>query len=466
MTDEDNVMKHIWMLLALLPAVTNAQQQYDCSVATSYRLTVQDTGQASFSSLSTSTSCTPVSEATPPPDPDPNPDPNPNPTPVTGVAPPMSSAQTPRLDYMMQQFSWYKDTSYDDLNAWLYDRVQLLYELYIRTNDENVHAEALKSAQYYVQQYNDASQCKGGWGGAGIDPCNFKYTYASACWYVLKVDGQALCDEQRLSTLYEYYKKTGWNATGILDPGIANPETFNTTERNVGYALMGLQYVYRTAQDQGYVALASNVETTIHQTIQWLYEWQAKTAFGAWMHSYNGHEGSGTPGQNDWLMFSPWQSAILTGALWRTWSAGIHSDTCGTNNEPCIPEMLIKFAQAMESYGWVDNPKQYEPYAWSHDANTTGQIAWYIATPDDFAKQLQIQNADGYYSDEHNPENQCQMALGYYFSQDASQKSAFQARYRALDSFYVPAMANISDPPRIAAWQNSSNPSCEWLIEQ
>ena len=368
---------------------------------------------------------------------------------------------------MNQQMAWYANQPYNDLNTWLYDRVQVLYELYLRTQDEGIHTEAIRSADEYVLHYtNDGTEpgygdCNPGWSHAGVNKCDTKYTYASACWYRLKVDGVDVCDLDLLNRLHRYFMSYGWNAASFLDT-ISDTAVFNATERNMGFQLMGLVYVYKVAKEKGYTSLEANVEADIKSVVKWLYNWQSMNTYGAWMHSYNGHEGAGTPGVNDWLIFSPWQSAILAGALWRVWSAGLTDDLCGASNEACIPTMLVKYAQAMEDYGWVKSPTD-----WMLGDNKTGQIPWYIAFPDpnDSDRQLQEQNSEGWYADLHNPELQCVAALGYYFSKDPLQKLAFKNRYDVLEGFYVTSIARRSDPARMFAWQHSYNPSCEWLME-
>jgi hypothetical protein len=378
------------------------------------------------------------------------------------LSPPLSQQPSARLTFMNQQMDWYKTSRYGDLNTWLYDRVQVLYELYLRTRDESVHAEATKSAKEYVKHYTnvgsdpDYSDCNPGWSYAGVDRCDVKYTYASACWYRLKVDGVDACSKDLLGRLHRYFMSYGWNAAKLLDTGISNPKTFEVTERNMGYQLMGLIYVNKVAREQGYADLTTATGNDIRAVIKWLYDWQAKYAYGGWMHSYNGHEGDDA--KPDYLIFSPWQSAILTGALWRAWDAGFTTDTCGTKK--CIPEMMVKFAQAMEDYGWVKNPTD-----WMSDANASRQISWYLAFPENGARQKREQDAEGSYADEHNPELQCVAALGYYFSKDAAQKSTFKARYNVLEKYYVPALSSRGDPNRKFAWQHSHNPSCEWLME-
>lgn len=383
-----------------------------------------------------------------------------------GVSPPMSTKNSARLTFMNQQTDWYLDKPYDDLNTWLYDRVQVLYELYLRTKDEKIHAEAIKSAEEYVKHYtNDGTEpdwgdCNPGWSlpGIGVNKCDTKYTYASACWYLLKVDGVDACNENLLGRLSRYFMSYGWNASQLLDADIANPATFKTTERNMGYQFMGLIYVNKVAKEKGYTALAESTASDIRAVIKWLYEWQAKYAYGGWMHSFNGHEGAAK--DPDMLIFSPWQSAILTGALWRAWDAGFVTDTCGQSNEKCIPSMLVKYAQAMEDYGWVKNPT-----TWMSGYNVSGQIAWYMAFPENAEFQKDYQEAEGWYMDQHNPELQCVAALGYYFSKDATQKAAFKARYDVLEKYYVPALSSRGNPSRKFGWQHSHNPSCEWLIE-
>lgn len=56
--------------------------------------------------------------------------------PVNASLIPLSSSSSPRLTFMAQQIEWYIDTPYDSRNAWLYDRVQVLYEYYLRTGDD------------------------------------------------------------------------------------------------------------------------------------------------------------------------------------------------------------------------------------------------------------------------------------------------------------------------------------------
>jgi len=312
-----------------------------------------------------------------------------------------------------------------------------------------------------VKHYSTGGQCDAGWNGAGINPCNTKYTYASACWYLYKVDGIDACPESLLARLRVLFLGSGWFSARLLDPAADDPRTFNVTDN-----LMGLVYINKVANARGYTALANATASDIRSSIEWLFNWQSKFPFGGWMHSYNGHEGAGTPGQDDHLMFSPWQSSILAGALWRAWDAGFTDDTCGTGNVPCIPTMLVNYAMGMETYGWIDNPTQYEDYGWMHDSNLSRMIAWYVATPEEFPVQLQVQNSDGYYSDEHDPELQCVAAMGYYFSSDPDEKAALKARYDTLQKYYTGAMATVNEPARIMAWNHSHNPSCEWFMEQ
>ena len=380
------------------------------------------------------------------------------------LSPPLSQQPSARLTFMNQQMSWYGEADYSDLNTWMYDRVQVLYELYLRTRDEEIHAEAIKSADEYIQHYTndgtepDFADCNPGWEHAGVRKCDTKFTYASACWYRFKVDGVDVCNQGLLTRLSKYFMSYGWNASRLLDAGIANPETFRVTERNMGYQLIGLVYVHKLAREKGYTALAESTDSDIRAVIKWLYEWQAKAQYGGWMHSYNGHEGSDR--DPDYLIFSPWQSAILTGGLWRAWSAGFTTDICGASNELCIPAMLVKFAQAMEDYGWIKKADD-----WMSSSNTTGQISWYLAFPNNPDAQTNKQDNSGWYADQHNPELQCVAALGYYFSKDAAQKNAFKARYNVLEGYYVPALSSRGSPNRKFAWQHSHNPSCEWLME-
>jgi hypothetical protein len=408
--------------------------------------------------------CTDATEPPPPPPGCDNPPCDSPPPPiVAGIAPPMSTAPSARLTFMNQQYTgWYADSNYNDLNTWLYDRVQVLYELYLRTGDESVHAEATKSAKEYVKHYTnvgsdpDYSDCNPGWSYAGVDRCDVKYTYASACWYLLKVDGVDACSKDLLGRLHRYLMSYGWNAARLLDPDSADVFNFEVTERNMGYQFIGLIYVNKVAREQGYTDLAATTGSDIRAVIKWLYDWQAKYAYGGWMHSFNGHEGDDA--NPDYLIFSPWQSSILAGALWRAWDAGFTTDTCGTKK--CVPDMMVKLAQGMEDYGWVKNPTD-----WMTGANVSGQISWYLAFPLNPGKQKTYQDSEGWYADEHNPELQCVAALGYYFSKDAAQKATFKARYDALEKYYVPALSERGNPNRKFGWQHSHNPSCEWLME-
>ncbi len=351
---------------------------------------------------------------------------------------------------MAEQLDWYLDQPYDNLNTWMYDRVQVLYEYYLRTGDESVHAEATRSAIEYVKHYtrNGGSggwpDCNGGWSHAGVNKCDAKFTHVSALYYLKEVDGIESFDADLLSSLEDYSMAAGW----FVPAGPYDSPNIKWNERVYGLMLTNLVYLHLLG--------SSTAMENIDRFINWFYDHQQSPSFdqftGAWLHSYYGHEGFGEPGSaNDARTFSPWMSAMVIGGLWRAYQI---------NPDERIGEMIVDFAQALEDYGFITNPT-----SWRHPYNDSGQIAWYLAFPNDSARQQQVMDNDGWYADTHLPEIQCMVAAGFYFSQSQSQKAAFQARFEAIEPFYNTLMAGVSFPARLFAWQHSHNPSCEWFME-
>lgn len=373
-------------------------------------------------------------------------------TAIIGSAPPMSANQTARLEFMEDQLSWYLDQPYSNLNTWMYDRVQVLYEYYLRTGDQTAREEARRSALEYIQHYTDNGgegywpDCNGGWDHAGVNRCDAKFTHVAPLYYLEAVEGVVAYDSALLARLEAYSMASGWNGGNrpYDDPDI------RWTERNVGLTLNNIVYLQRL----GSPTAAQNLD----DFIGWLYDHQQNPQFdpytGAWMHSYNGHEGSGEPGDaTDDRAFSPWMSAMIVGSLWRAYQI--------RPQDTRIPEMIVSFAQALEDYGYIDNPPR-----WTHGANPTNQIAWYMAIPWDTERQTDKMDSSGWHADMHLPELQCMTAAGYYFETDPVRKAAFLDRYNAIEPFYNAQMAQVSGPARLFGWQHSSNPSCEWFIEQ
>lgn len=406
--------------------------------------------------------------------------------PLIVVGPPITVGQ--RHNFINKQLSGplnYLDertSNLNDLNTWMYDRVQVLYEQYLATGDAVTLAEAQASAIEYLQHYNRTgtnpgfADCLGGWSFASVNKCDRKFTHASACFYRLVIDGVSACDATLLDELRAYAMGSAWDASQLLDP-VGDRISFPTTERNVGYSVMMLGHVEATARRAGFNTVADAALANINQVVEWLYDWQTADSYGGWMHSYKAHETIGTPygGADDDLMFSPWQSAILTGALWRIWSVNnIKAKTCGpADDQWCIPTMLVRHAEGLENYGYIDCA--VVNCTWRHPWNQSQQIAWYIAMPLDSARQTTVMDNEGFYADTHIPEIACSTALGYYFSDlvgaSAADKQSYLDRWNALLPFFNLSgtdedMASITSPTRIVGWMHSHNPSCEFLIER
>jgi len=488
----------------------------------------------------------------------------PPPAPIAGAVPPIVEGTRHLfankqlfgpMDYINQ-----RTLALNDLNTWMYDRVQALYEYYLTTGDETVHTEALASAQEYALHYDRAGGnagfpgCRGGWSFAGVNKCDRKFTYGSALWYAYVIDGVVLFDPELLEDLRAYAMGPAWEAAQLLDD-VGDRISFPTTERNMGYSLMLLGHVEALARRAAvgipadsveYLNVANTARQNIEDSIEWFFDWQADDVWGCWAHSYRAHETIGTPygGPDDDITCSPWQSGILTGAMLRIWFVNnIKQQTCGPQNDQwCIPIMLVKFAQFLEDYAYFDdsyarvpfdgrtgiiqvndtvtfgggtvgiieaadvgstgqlivtvqsgsspsdnetittssggaalvNGTTLRPGSWRHPWDDSDQMARYLSLPLDLLREGSVQNNEGFNVNVHNPETQCQTALGYHFSDlggaTAAQKQAFLNRYNTMQAFYNlragnDDMASLTNPTRMFAWQHAHFASCEWLVQ-
>lgn len=310
--------------------------------------------------------------------------------------------------YALRQFDWYKGQPYDQRNTWLYDRVQCLYELGLRTGNAEVLAEAKRSALEYVKHY-DTGAYGLNWVGAGVRNGDMKYTYVSAIYYLKTVEGIEV--DVDLNALSDALWRVGWFGISWERPWEEQRDLWN--ERAAGYSLMGMYWLTRLGVEGAGVRLVRMLE----------YLENAQSADGWWWHSYNGHEGtSGT----DVLCASPWMSCIIGGALTRIGDSG---------DWPTADRLLARLAKAQEQ-ALAQNEQ------WMHAHNKTGYGSRYFVMKD-AERQAQVQRSSGWYSDTHLPEVwHCMKAGGVEPPFD-------------IADFYTDAMVDVQKPPRLFAWQHS-----------
>jgi len=370
-----------------------------------------------------------------------------------------------RWEYMKAQYNtWYHKQS-PNLNngirgkginqAWAFDPMKTLTELCRRSNltGDNIPgacADATATiAEFFNLQYWGTSgvypDCSGGItgitkGSGMVNKCDFKYGgHASALHYATELYSQTPYTSTQKEQLKEYCFTRGWN-TNLWQ---------HFTERNWGVSLQCLVDL----QKQG-VETKSERKLLIDQ----LYEKILDSGIGAPLHSLNSHEGSSY--SPDRQIFSPWMGAsFLIPALWEHWVF--------LEKDPKIADLIVKYGDAMMKYGVV-NAKQWAPadrtdWLWMHGSNTTGWLSLYLVLPNDKALNLQLQDANGGYSDSHNPEAIFAINAAYFFSCH----EPFKARSEAMMPYFNNAIAQSEpgDSHRMFLWQHRGSASTEWLLE-
>lgn len=321
---------------------------------------------------------------------------NGTPDPDTGTDPdPLPDVEIPSIgdpretdEYALRQYGdWFGYRDQANLNAWMYDSVQALYELGIRAMNENILADARNSALAYVQDY-DAGAYGVNWSGKSVltNPIrngDMKFTFVSPLYYLKAIEGIDP-DPTLMDALSDSLWSMGWfgQSWGEFTPWS------HWNERPAGYSLMGLQYLAQMGHTQS--------ESRADQIIDWLHVHQAANGF--WLHSYYGHEGAGageTIGDaTDVLCASPWMSCIIGGAVHR------YNDWKSSDK---AREILVRLAQGQIAALAQDAE-------WMISDNHSGYGCRYFVFTDHrdgslvdprWVEQNQLNN---WYSDMHNPE--------------------------------------------------------------
>lgn len=350
---------------------------------------------------------------------DPIPDPDPEP-PATGefYLPSEPRASDPGA---LGQLDWYLTVPADDLNRWMYDRVQGLYEFALRNDNDLVRQVAMGDALEYMNPRHWSDGNYGFmWENADIPAIRYgdmKFTFASAVYYLKVVEGiEPTID---LEVLSKSFMRMGWHEMNWDRPWAQMSQL--VTERTMGYSVMGQQYLARLGVDGALERFRKMVG----------YLESAQDDSGWWLHSYHGHDKdlSGP----DMQIASPWMSAQIAGALYR----GRHLDYR-------VDGILRKLAQAqLDALVPVSS---MAGRSWSHPWNGTGYASRYFVCPGNPVRCDAVQRNDGWYSDLHLPEIWLTIRAG-----------GMTAPFN-IEDFFTPAMIGESRTGRLWAWQHSSFP--------
>lgn len=393
---------------------------------------------------------------------------------LDGLYPPMSTNGGARWEFMKRQYTeWFHTCAPANHNngarggdtgeCWRYDPMKTLYEFAKRGElVGEPQPAALADAQATAQEFLDRQHwgtsgsypdCSGGVDDmTGVDKCDMKYWgHASAALYRHEVDGVPYAyDDNKAALMKQYCFEQGWGA-GFIN---VNSLTDLYTERWTGLAIQCLIDLHKAGVDVGQeLAVAINYQ---YDMFTGDYSGQV---IGAPMHSMNGHECGGyCPDMNYW-MFSPWMgSSFLIPALWEYWVF--------VDRDPRVAQMIVMYGDALMKHGvvkpdvWTQGAKGARE--WMLSENSTPWLTLYFGVPYNLQQAIADQDADGWYSDLHNPESIFALSAAYFFSC----KQDFKDRVNEMWPFFNQNNATENgSPQRIFLWQHRGSASTEWLLE-
>jgi hypothetical protein len=380
----------------------------------------------------------------------------------SSIAGPQTVAAATVYDsYVAEQWLWARDTIYTEYSHWLYDRVSTIAKLYVRTGDADALKEAFNSYRFYMDKIKTTGtpgypDCAGGFAYQGKE-CDSKYVYIEPVVLMLGLTGD---DTQHNANMIDLMVGA-WETGGWSDP--FQPYTdvcTGGTERQWGLALSAFADAYLLTGDSQYLTLVTTA-------VDYLYDHQTGNPDGhgndgCWRHSWEVHEGTvaDCPGNViDDRRCSPWMSAMVIGGLYTAWEI---------TGDPRIEEMVLAFADFMESYGWIPSSWYNDPNAndWHDSCQGPGwTISGYSASSIASVSALvATQNSDGWYSDSHNPELLVSVAWAWTLETDAVKKQALADRVQQIEAYFTPACAAGSNPPRMFGWQNREGSLAYWLL--
>ncbi|MEM9529507.1 MAG: hypothetical protein AAGA23_01175 [Pseudomonadota bacterium] len=393
---------------------------------------------------------------------------------LDGIYPPMSNRRTQRYEYMRTQYlDWYRRQAPANNGgnrgsgeAWRYDPMKTLIEFCRRAalvgdsipglcNDAKDTLDEFFERQYWGSSgaYPD---CSGGIegiprGNQNASRCDFKYGgHGSALHYARSVYGENPYTSQQEQLMKEFCYTQGW-AYGWIELDSIND---GFTERFGGISLQCLIDLEKAGIDTS--SERDEALGILHRSFNFQIQGQV---IGAPMHGLNGHECSNNCNGPQWeqWMFSPWMgAAFIMPALWEHWVF--------LEKDPRIAEMIVKYGEAMLEFGVVD-PAQWAPGEgpWRIGSNPTPWVTLYFATPFSKNDNIRLQNSEGWFSDQHNPEAIFVFNLAYFFSCD----ERFKNRSESMNAYFNQTTA-ADDPGavnRVFLWQHRGSASTEWLME-
>jgi len=248
----------------------------------------------------------------------------------------------------------------------------------------------------------------------------------------------------------EYCFAQGW-AGGFVN---VNDLQDLYTERWSGLAIQCLVDLHKA----GVVDVRAELDTAIEYQYAMITGSYSGEVIGAPMHSMDGHECSGDCPDRRYWMFSPWMgSSFLIPSLWEYYVF--------VDKDPRIAQMIVMYGDALMKHGvvrpavWTNG--QRSAREWMLSENPTAWISLYFGNPYNLEQAIVDQDADGWYSDLHNPEAIFALSAAYFFSCNES----FKTRVDEMWGFFNQENADNGSPLRIFLWQHRGSASTEWLLE-
>lgn len=282
-----------------------------------------------------------------------------------------------------------------DYEPWLYDRAQVFFNGYIRTGKLEFLREAHRATVHYMKLLYVKGSCPSsladkncvGFFGlknpADSDYKDSKYSYNESLVTHYWLSG----DPEPLKHLADVISAT---AEEVNIASVPTPTSW-FTERHFANALLAPVMAFEVTGDP-------QTKTLIVQGIDALETLQNNP----WEGSRNGCFNSYVEG-GERLSFSPWMSSLIAHALLRAYHV---------TADARIPKMLVDLAQCEVDLAIYYPDEQGAPEYW---------MSYYIAAAFGDPKGI---DSDPWSDLEHAIDTAYVTALGAYFSQDATQKSA------------------------------------------
>jgi hypothetical protein len=363
-------------------------------------------------------------------------------------------------NYIKSQWQWAKDTSYTEYSNWLLDRVSTITKLYIRSGNPEYLKEAFNSYRFYMDKIKTSGtpgwpDCAGGWEYLDKSPCDSKYVYIEPVLLMLALTGDdTQHDVTKIDLMVRAWETGGWSYP--LEP-YSSADT-PITERTLGLRLQAFADSYELTGNPDYLAL-------MNTAVDYLYDHQTANPDGflndgCWRHSWALHEGVTYPGNvADDRRCSSWMTAMIIGSLYKAYEI---------TNDSRILEMVQRFGDFMENYGWIPQSWWDHPDAqsWKHGCQDGGgTISGYSSSSVASVSALvATQNSEGWYSDMHNPELLLPVAWAWSLETDPLKKQALADRIILIENWFNPNCASESGTPRAFNWQNRYGSLSQWIL--